>query len=64
MSLVLPTLSRRKFHGVTVASGLGYYLVTRASGRQSAKVLEFKRWITREVKATMAGFGSQRYPES
>jgi LysR family transcriptional regulator, glycine cleavage system transcriptional activator len=46
--------------GVTVASGLGYYLVTRASGRQSAKAAEFSRWITREVKATMAGFGSQR----
>jgi LysR family transcriptional regulator, glycine cleavage system transcriptional activator len=43
--------------GVTVASGLGYYLVTRESGRQSAKAAAFKRWITREVTETMASFG-------
>lgn len=49
--------------GVTVASGLGYYLVTRESGRQSGKAAAFKRWVTDEVKATMAGFGSQRYAE-
>lgn len=44
--------------GVTATSGLGYYLVTSRTKRQTAKVTDFKRWVIAEVEATMARFAS------
>ncbi|GAA4107802.1 LysR substrate-binding domain-containing protein [Aminobacter aganoensis] len=45
--------------GITVASGLGYYLVTSAAERPQRKVREFSGWLAEEVAATMARFGCQ-----
>ncbi|MDW6020826.1 LysR substrate-binding domain-containing protein [Mesorhizobium sp. BAC0120] len=43
--------------GVRAASGLGYYLVTPASGSQGRKVAAFRRWVKEEIGATMGKFG-------
>jgi LysR family glycine cleavage system transcriptional activator len=40
--------------GVRAASGLGYYLVTPASGPMSRKVAAFRRWVKEEIAATVA----------
>jgi LysR family transcriptional regulator, glycine cleavage system transcriptional activator len=45
--------------GISARSGLGYYLVTAAGRRPSAKVVAFKRWIAEEIARTMADFGSR-----
>jgi DNA-binding transcriptional LysR family regulator len=42
--------------GARAASGLGYYLVTPASGPDSRKVAAFRRWVREEIAATMAQF--------
>ncbi len=42
--------------GVRAQSGLGYWLVTSATKRESRKVLDFKAWIREEIEATMAKF--------
>ena len=42
--------------GVKAASGLGYYLVTSAEGRDSRKLPAFKRWLRDEIAATMGRF--------
>lgn len=44
--------------GITVASGLGYYLVTSAAERPPRKVRDFSSWLSEEIAATMARFGS------
>ncbi|PWK68221.1 LysR substrate-binding domain-containing protein [Aminobacter sp. AP02] len=44
--------------GITVASGLGYYLVTSATERPPRKVRDFSGWLSEEIAATMARFGS------
>ncbi|MER8438462.1 LysR substrate-binding domain-containing protein [Mesorhizobium sp. M1312] len=44
--------------GVRAESGLGYWLVTSASKRESRKVRDFKIWIREEIEATMAQFGA------
>jgi LysR family transcriptional regulator, glycine cleavage system transcriptional activator len=40
--------------GIKSASGLGYYLVTAAAGRESRKVAAFRRWVRDEIAATMS----------
>jgi len=42
--------------GVRAQSGLGYWLVTSATKRESRKVRDFKAWIREEIEATMAKF--------
>ena len=42
--------------GVRAQSGLGYWLVTSATRRESRKVRDFKIWIREEIEATMAKF--------
>src|SRR5262245_2922461 len=42
--------------GIKAASGLGYYLVTAADGRDSRKVSAFRRWLRDEIAATMDRF--------
>jgi LysR family glycine cleavage system transcriptional activator len=44
--------------GVRAASGLGYYLVTPASGPMSRKVAAFRRWVKDEIATTMARFAA------
>ncbi|MER8482833.1 LysR substrate-binding domain-containing protein [Mesorhizobium sp. M1322] len=44
--------------GVRAESGLGYWLVTSASKRESRKLRDFKIWIREEIEATMAQFGA------
>lgn len=44
--------------GITVASGLGYYLVSSARVRPSGKVRDFSCWLREEVALTMARFGT------
>lgn len=45
--------------GVKAASGLGYYLITRASDETSRKVTAFRKWMKEEIAATMAKFGER-----
>lgn len=45
--------------GITVASGLGYYLVSSARVRASGKVRDFSIWLREEVAQTMARFGDR-----
>jgi DNA-binding transcriptional LysR family regulator len=45
--------------GITVASGLGYYLVSSRLGRPGRKVRDFTTWLREEVAATMARFGTR-----
>lgn len=42
--------------GVRAQSGLGYWLVTSTTKRESRKVRDFKAWIREEIEATMAKF--------
>ncbi len=42
--------------GVRAQSGLGYWLVTSATKRESRKVRDFKAWIREEIEATMVKF--------
>lgn len=44
--------------GARAASGLGYYLVTPASGTMSRKVNAFRRWLKEEIEATVVRFTS------
>ena len=45
--------------GITVASGLGYYLVSSKLERPGRKVRDFTIWLREEVAATMARFGTR-----
>ena len=45
--------------GITVASGLGYYLVSSKMDRPGRKVRDFTTWLREEVAATMARFGTR-----
>lgn len=45
--------------GITVASGLGYYLVTSVSERPARKVRDFSGWLADEIAATMSRFGTR-----
>lgn len=45
--------------GVTAASGLGYYLATPASVRDSRKVAAFRKWVKEEIAVTMATFAKR-----
>jgi len=49
--------------GVTAASGLGYYLVTPASGATSRKVAAFGRWVKEEIATTVARFAKRAAAE-